>query len=190
MALDLGAQLWPTAIDVELGDWSYQIPELPAAAWILAIADPDGGAIVPGLLEPEDQRLIWRDITMGRLHPDRIGEAWRDVVGAATGRPWWEGARLVLSAAAPDNWPIIQGRLAQRSVDLDRCSIGAFCNIIHMMALEACENETARSQYTFELTTPPPGVAPDEAHAATNAAADFMAAMSQFQDLGPAREVG
>lgn len=186
MALDLGAQLWPTAIDVELGDWSYQIPELPASSWILAIADPDGGAIMPGLLEPEDQRLIWRDITMGRLHPEVLSEAWRVVVAAASGRPWWEAARLVLSATAPDNWPIIQGKLAQRGVDLDRCSIGAFCNIIQMMALEACEDDAARSSFTFELTTPPPGVDPSEAAAATGAAADFMAAMSQFQNLGPA----
>jgi hypothetical protein len=188
--MDIQAQLWPTAVDVELGDWSYQIPELPASEWIVAIANPDGGAIVPGLLEPEDQRLICRDIIMGRLHPDTLTEAWRDVIGVVTGRPWWEGARLVLSATSPDNWPVIQGKLAQRNVDLDRCSIGAFCNIVHYMALEACENDNARSQYEFELSTPPPGVAPDEAHAATNAAADFMSSMQQFQNLGGRAEMG
>jgi hypothetical protein len=182
--MDIAAQLWPSAVDVELGDWSYQIPELPASSWIVAIADPDGGAIVPGLLEPEDQRLVWRDITMGRLHPESLSEAWRDVVTAVTGRPWWESARLVLSATSRENWPVIQGKLAQRGVDLDACSIGAFCNIVHTMAIQACENENARSQYEFELTTPPPGVAPDEAHASTNAAEDFMAAMQQFQNLG------
>lgn len=185
MVLDLGATLWPTAVDVELGDWEYQIPEYAAATWIEAIANPDGGAIVPGLLEPEDQRLIWRDIAMGRLHPDALADAWRAVVGVVGGRPWWETARLVLSATSRENWPVIQGKLARRGVDLDRCSIGAFCNIVHTMALEAAENDAARASYEFELTTPPPGVKPDEAHAATDAAADFMSAMAQFQNLSP-----
>jgi hypothetical protein len=191
--MDIGATLWPTAVDVELGDWSYQIPEYAAATWIEAIASPDGGAIVPGLLEPEDQRLVWRDVVMGRMHPDRLAEAWRDVVGAATGRPWWESTRQVLSATTKENWPFIQGKLAQRGVDLDRCSIGAFCNIVHMMAIQACEGEQERSQFEFDLTTPPPGVDPEEAHAATDAAADFLSAMQQFQNLGPggpARETG
>lgn len=190
--MDIGASLWPTAVAVVLGEWDYEIPEHPAAVWIRAIADPDGGAIVPGLLEPADQRLVWRDVAMGRMHPDELSDAWRAVVGAAAGRAWWEAARLVLSATSRDNWPIIHGKLTQRGVDLDRVSIGGFCNIVHTMAMEACENDTARSQYEFELSTPPPGVEPDEAHASTNAANDFLSAMQQFQNLGPggpAREV-
>lgn len=188
--MDISATLWPTAVNVDLGNWTYQIPELPASVWIVAIADPAGGAIVPGLLEPEDQRLVWRDMAMGRLHPDEVSDAWRAVVTAATGRPWWEAARLVLSATAADNWMAVHGKLVQRGVDLDKYSIGGFCNVVHRMALEACKDDTERAQFEFELTTAPPGVDPEEAHAASNAPADFMAAMQQFQNLSGGASVG
>lgn len=198
--MDIGASLWPTAVWVRLGDYDYQIPEEPAAVWIRAISDPDGGAIVPGLLEPEDQRLVWRDLVMGRLKPEELSDAWREVVAVAAGRPWWEATRLVLSASARENWPAIHGKLMYRGVDLDKFSIGGFCNLIHVMALEACKDDGERAQYEFELTTPPPGVEPEEAHRSTDAAGDFLAAMRQFQQVappgpaktvegGPAREV-
>lgn len=182
--MDIAASLWPCAVEIQVGDWVYEIPDLSAADWIRAIADTDGGAIVPGLLEPEDQALVWRDFAAGKIDDVDLRDAWRDAVGAAAGRPWWVASRLVLSATARDNWPIIHGRLVQRGVDLERASIGGFCNVVHTMALEACKDDGARAQYEFELITPPPGVSPDEAHAATNASTDFMAAMQQFQSLG------
>lgn len=198
--MDIQASLWPTAVWVTLGEWDYQIPAEPASVWIRAIADPDGGAIVPGLLEPEDQRQVWRDLVMGRLEREVVNEAWRAVVGAASGRPWWEASRLVLSATSRENWGFIHGRLMTRGVDLDRFSLGGFCNIVHVMALEACKDESERSRYEFELTTPPDGVEPEDAHEATDAAEDFLAAMRQFQHVapvgpahgegGPAREAG
>lgn len=181
--MDIAASLWPCAVEIQVGDWIYEIPDLPAAAWIRAIADPDGGAIVPGLLEPEDQSLVWRAFARGEIDAEEIRIAWREAVGAAAGRPWWEAARLVLSATARDNWPVIHGRLVERGVDLESCSIGGFCNVVHTMALHACKDDNARAQYEFELTTPPPEVTPEEAHGATNAAADFLAAMGQFQNL-------
>lgn len=191
--MDIAASLWPCAVEIQLGEWIYEIPDLPAADWIRAIHDPDGGAIVPGLLEPEDQRLVWRAFARGELDAEELRLAWREAIGAVAGRPWWEAARLVLSATSRDNWPVIHGKLVQRGVDLDVYSIGGFCNVVHTMALQACKDDAARAQYEFELTTPPPDVAPEEAHQATNAAADFMAAMGQYQTLngggspGPAR---
>lgn len=196
--MDIAASLWPTAVDVDLGDWSYEIPELPASEWIAAIASPLGGAIVPGLLDPRDQRLIWRDLATGRLHPDVINDAWRAVVGVACGRPWWQASRLVLSATAPDNWPVIHGKLVQRGFDFERASIGGFCNIVQVMALEACKDQSERAQFEFELTMAPPEVSAEEAYASVDASGDFLAAMQQFQNLGgrarpdeggPAREV-
>ena len=182
--MDVGASLWPTAVRVQLGDWEYEIPPEPASVWITAIAATDGGAIIPGLLEPEDQRLVWRDFVMGRLGPDEVDNAWREVVTVAAGRPWWEACRLVLSATAKENWSIIHGKLVSRGVDLEVFSLGGFCNVVHLMALQACADDAARSAYEFELSTPPPGVDADEAHDATGAAGDFLAAMQQFQQLG------
>lgn len=182
--MDIAASLWPCAVQVQVGDWIYEIPDLPAADWIRAIADPDGGSIVPGLLEPEDQQLIWRGFARGELDTVDLNNAWRDAVGAATGRPWWQATRLVLSATARDNWPVVHGRLVQRGVDLERYSIGGFCNVVHTMALEACKDANERSQYEFDLTAAPPGVEPEEALRATDSAGDFMAAMQQLQAFG------
>lgn len=181
--MDISASLWPIGVAVQLGDWIYEIPALPAPDWIAAIADPDGGAIVPGLLDPADQRLVHRDFIMGRIERDEFSRAWREVIGVVCGRPWWEAARLVLSATAAENWPVVHGKLVQR-LDLETASIGGFCNTVYVMALEACKDEQERSKFLFDLTTAPPEVSPDEALAATDSAADFLAAMSQFQALG------
>lgn len=182
--MDIAASLWPCAVEVQLGDWIYEIPDLAAPAWIEAIASPEPGAIIPGLLEPEDQTLISRDFSMGRIDVGELRQAWREVIGAACGRPWWEAARLVLSATNRDNWPYIHGKLVQRGVDLETASIGGFCNVVHVMALEACKDQNERSQYEFDLTLPPPDVTAEEAHSATDAPVDFLAAMQQFQQLG------
>lgn len=181
--MDIAASLWPVAVEVELGDWSYEIPPYSAAEWIRAIADPDGGAIVPGLLEPADQRLVYRDFVRGHIPRDEFSMAWREVIGAVTGRPWWVAARLVLSATHVENWPFIHGKLVQRGVDLERASIGAFCDVVHVMAMEACKDGNERSQYEFQLTLPPPEVTPEEAHQATDAPSDWLGAMQQFQSV-------
>lgn len=181
--MDISASLWPVGVEVQLGQWIYEIPPEPAAIWIKAMVDPDGAAIVPGLLEPADQRLVYRDFVMGRIERAEFSAGWRLAVGLATGRPWWEAARLALSATHSDNWPVVHGKLMQRGVDLEKVSIGGFCNIVHVMALEACKDASERSQFLFDLQTPPPEVTPEEAHTATDAPADFLAAMAQFQSL-------
>lgn len=181
--MDISASLWPVGVEVQLGQWVYEIPPEPAPVWIRAIADPDGAAIVPGLLEPSDQRLVWRDFAHGCVERAEFAAGWRTAVGQAAGRPWWQAARLALSATHADNWPVIHGKLMGRGVDMERVSIGGFCNVVHVMALEACKDQSERSQFLFDLQLPPPEVTPAEAHAATDAPSDFLSAMSQFQNL-------
>ena len=181
--MDITASLWPVGVEVTLGPWVYEIPPEPAAVWIKAIVDPDGAAIVPGLLEPADQRLVYRDFVQGRIERREFSDGWRTAVGLATGRPWWQAARLALSAATPDNWVIVHGKLMQRGVDLEVVSIGGFCNIVQVMAMEACKDDSERSQFLFDLQLPPPEVTPAEAHRATDAPGDFLSAMQQFQSL-------
>lgn len=181
--MDVSATLRPVAVEVELGGFVYELEALPAADWIAALADPNGGAIIPGLLDPRDQQLIWRDFLHGKVSGDELALAWREVVGVVTGRQWWVGARLVLNAIHPDTWPLVHGRLAKGGLDLDSISIGAFCNIVYVMILDGAKDEQERSKAKFDLTLPPPGVALDEVYDKAEAANDFLSAMKSLQDL-------
>lgn len=181
--MDVLATLRPVAVDVQLGDFIYQVPALPAADWIAALADPDAGAIIPGLLEPEDQRLVWRDYLCGRIDPDELKAAWREVVGIVTGRQWWIGARLVLSAVHPDAWPTVHGRLTKDGLDLGVISIGAFCDVMWVMIMDGAKDDAERAEARFTLTVPPPDVPLADMYDRAEAADGFMAAMAQMQDL-------
>lgn len=182
--MDVLATLRPVAVEVQLGDFIYELPALPAADWIAAMADPDGGAIIPGLLEPEDQWLVWRDFVRGRIDPDELAAAWREVLGVVTGRKWWIGARLVLNAVHPDVWPTIHGRLTKDGLDLEAVSIGAFCDVVWVMMLDGAQNEEERINARFQLTVPPPEVEIADAYDPAETAEGWMAAMAQMQDLG------
>lgn len=181
--MDVLATLRPVAVQVQLGNWLYELPALPAADWIAALADPDGGAIVPGLLDPEDQRLVWRDYLRGEIDPDELKVAWREVVGVVTGRKWWVGARLVLNAVHPDVWATVHGRMVKEGLDLEAISIGAFCDAVWVMTMDGAKDEAERSQARFALTLPPPDVDIAEAYDKAEAGDGFMAAMRQMQDL-------
>lgn len=174
--------LWPCEIDVELGGFVYTLPALPASAWIEAIGSPDGGAIVPGLLNESDQRLFWRDFVAGAISTEEINEGWRACLEAAIGQKWWAGAALILDVVGPKTWPIVHGRLIREGVDLDKISIAAFWNTVYVMALEACKDDQAREEFKFKLNLPPPGYAAD-AHDPQADADDWMAAMETLQQL-------
>lgn len=181
--MDAGASLAPAAIDIELGQWIYTIPARPASDWIEAILDEDGGAIVPGLMDEDTAADIWREFLRGHITQQELQQAWRHALGAASGQPWWQCARLVMSAAEPSSWPIVHGKLTMRGVDLTKVSIGACYNAIWYIALTSCESAQERSQLEFQLTTPPVDVAPEEALSEFDVAGDFMAAMGAFQQL-------
>jgi hypothetical protein len=187
--VDAGASLRPCAIEVQLGDWIYTIPELPAADWIEAVLSEDAGAIVPGLFDYEDQADVRRSVLLGDLDPEELANGWRHALSAAVGQPWWKAARLIMAATQDDAWPQIHGWLTERGVDLDKVSIGAFWNTIYYRGKNNCEDESARTKFDFQLDTPPPGVTVQEAFEEVDAAGDFLSAMSAFQNLqggGPA----
>src|SRR5512147_1068908 len=150
------APLRPAAVPVQLGEWVYEVPALPAADWNEAMADPDGGAIIPGLLDPQDARLVALDYLRGRIDADELKLAWREVIGVVTGRKWWIGARLVLQAVHPEVWPTIHGRLTKDGLDLGTISIGAFCDVVWVMIMDGAKDAAERSEAKFTLTTPPP----------------------------------
>jgi hypothetical protein len=181
--VDAGAALRPAEIEVRLGDWIYTIAALPAADWIEAILSEDVGAIVPGLLEPEDQVDVWREFLRGNVTRAELQNAWRDAIAAASGQPWWQCARLVMSAADRESWPVVHGKLAMRGVDLDRISLGAFYNAVYFMIMESEQDEAKRSELEFRISTPPPGVDTREAMQEMHAADDWSAAFGQFSSF-------
>ena len=185
--MDPVAALRPYPIDVQLGPWIYTIPELPAADWIEAVVNPDGGSIVPGLMDEATQRDVWRCMLRGEIHPDEIREGWRYALGAAVGQTWWAAARLILSAADPDAWPVIHGRLMRDGLDLTRVSVGAVWNAIYYIGLEGCEDQTARTKFEFDLTLAPPDVEVDEQLAASDPAADFLANIDMMRRFDAGR---
>jgi hypothetical protein len=182
--VDAGAALQLSEIDVELGEWIYTIPALPASAWMEAILDEDGGSIVPGLMDEATQADIWREFLRGHISQDELRDAWRGAIGAASGQPWWQCARLVMAAASPDSWPIVHGKLIAEGVRIDQISLGALYNALYYLCLKACADDNDRTAFEFNLTSPPPEVSVEEAMEETNAEDDWMAAFSSFQQFG------
>ena len=181
--MDAGAALSLSAIEVELGPWVYTIPARPASDWMEALLDEDGGALVPGLMDEATRDDVWREFLRGHITKQHLEQGWRDAITAASGQPWWQCARLVMSAAAIDAWPIVHGKLVSKGVHLDRVSLGALYNVLYFISLEACKDENERALFEFNLTSPPPEVSVEEAMAATNAEEDFMAALSGFKQV-------
>lgn len=181
--MDAGAALQPSPIDVELGQWIYTIPALPASAWIEAILSEDQGAIVPGLLDDDTRDDVWRQFLLGRIDKDELEDAWRSVLGAASGQPWWQVSRLVMSCAHSDAWPVVHGKLLKWGVDLDRISLGGLYNVLLLLAYEACKDDNDRASFEFNLTSPPPEVSVAEAMKDTNVEDDWMSAFQSFQQI-------
>jgi hypothetical protein len=182
MGFDPIASLWPAPVVlvVEPGVYQFEIPELPASKWIEAVLDPDGFAIFPNLLdEPEEFALAFRAVLRGRITPEQVAKAARDALGAATGRNWWEADRLIRGSAAEAAWPIVHGELTLHGVDLDRVSIGAYCNAVHSLCLSKVHKEEERAKFDWELTRPPAGVDPEEIAGAFDMADDFAAMLAE-----------
>lgn len=161
--MDPIASLRLCAVDVELDGWLYTIPPLPAAAWIEAVLDVSGTAVVPGLMEhPQDRRSVIRAWMVGSLTSEQIQDAARTVLGAASGWDWWTADRIIRASTYPETWPMISGEMTRRGIDLGRISIGAYCNFVWAHALGNCEKEQDRMAFKWEMTRPPGDVDDDE----------------------------
>lgn len=151
------AALRPVAVDIQLGEWEYTIPALPAARWIEAILDRDGMAIVPNLLGNDDRRDIAHRWLVGELDADEIAKAARAAIGVAAGLPWWQAVRFVATATGDRQRPVVLGDFARRGVDLHRISLGAFCDAVYALAV-ANASEEERQRLDAELSVPPAGL--------------------------------
>lgn len=173
------AALRPAAVDIELGDWEYVIPELPAADWLEALLRGWGG-VVPGMLPADDRVNIMRDILAGSITQGDVTAAGQEAAEAAAGRRWWEIEKLWGTASHPDYWPAVSGQLLAR-VDLQRVSLGGALNVIYVIMVENLKEEK-RHQFDAMLQAPPASVIAkewdDEA-----AEGDFLAALDEQAKL-------
>lgn len=178
------ASIRPCEIDVELAGTVFTVPALPAADWLVAILDEEGGSILPGLLSLDDQREVYRMIARGQLETAEVNRAWRDLLGEATGRTWWSAARLCHSAADPEAWPTVHGKLLTSGIDVDKVSIGGLCNAIFFLIMSQAKDDEERSSARFELEMPPPGSEKEAWDDRERMAQDFLANLAQLSQLG------
>jgi hypothetical protein len=183
-ALDPLVSLTPPQIDVDLGDWTYTIPALPAADWLVAVLSPNGGAIVPGLLRVQDRRDIWADYAAGAWSEEELLEVEREALAAASGRPWWEADRLIRSAFSSDSWPIVSGEMIHRGIDVHTISLAGWLNWIFVLVISRCKDDAERSKFEAQLRAIPAGVTPEQlAESEEDMAAAFMAAMGEQETI-------
>jgi len=182
--MDAGAALAPSEMLAASTTFATSIPARPAAAWVEAITDEEGGAsIVPGLMDEATRDDVYRQFLLGTITKAELEEGWRAALHAASGQPWWQCARLIMSATHPDAWPQVHGKLVSKGVDLERISLGALYNVLYFLLLEGCKDDNDRAQFEFNLTSPPPEVTVAEAMESTNAEEDWMSAFTSFQQI-------
>jgi hypothetical protein len=174
--VNAAAALRPAAVSVELGDWEYEIPSLPATDWLEALL---GGwyGVVPGLLSAEDEISVLRDYRTGAVSKEELLASARAAVEAASGRRWWVAERLISTATNDEFWPTIHGSLVLRGVDLDRLSLGGVLNAIYVVMVENMK-EDKRHSFDAQLDAPPPQAVAAEWDDGA-AEEDFMAALGE-----------
>lgn len=177
--MNAAAALRPAAVVVELGDWEYEIPRLPAADWLEALLAGWFG-VVPGLLHPEDEISVLRDYRRGDVAKADLLSSAKAAVEAAAGTRWWRVERLVSTATAEEFWPAISGELLRR-VDVERVSLGGALNVIYVIMVENMK-EDRRHSFDAQLDAPPPEAVAEEWDDGA-AEADFMSALGEQAKL-------
>ncbi len=171
-------------VDVDLGDSTYTIPALPAAAWLVAVTAEEGGSIVPGLLCEQDRRDVWADFADEAFTVEELAEVEREALGAAAGRPWWEADRLIRSAFSSDSWPIVSGEMTHRGIDVHTISLSGWLNWLFVLIVTRCKDDAERTMFESKLKMPPAGTPVEELYDEDEAAAAFLAAMNEAASMG------
>lgn len=126
------------------------LPYRPAAAWAQATGRIE--ALAAGLATQEQREvlaglLIERPSAVTELRAESLR-----ILGDATGRAWWEGARLLATSAAPD----VLGRLVLAGVDAHARSVGEWCAAVYALCTKNAD-EKGRLRFDFSLSIPPAG---------------------------------
>lgn len=188
MAADPLAALKIWAIEVELGEETFEVPARPASDWFLAVLAEDTALpLIPGLMEKDAEERINDLLLDGEIDIDLIVRRSRELLTEAAGRPWWEADRLVRSSGA--SWHIIGGELTRLGVDLDKVSLAAALNAIYVICVRTMD-EKERNKFDIDLRLPPvgvEGVTTEEMYDQKAAESAFMALMAQSAPPEPVR---
>ena len=126
------------------------LPYRPAAVWAEGVGHI--GSLLAELADP-DVRDLLADLTMDRPQAvdDLRMESFR-LLQEATGRRWWEAARLI----ATSNTPQVLGRLVLSGVDPWTRTVGEWVAATYALCIKGSD-ETSRVRFEFSLARPPAG---------------------------------
>ena len=172
MASDLAASLKPWSIEgIVIDDRVYTVPALPASAWLTILLEEPVSlfSIVPGLLQPEAEEDIQEVILAGRFSHEELEELVLELIGIASGRPWWTALYLLANAKHANNVDRVKGELALHGIDATRISLSAWLDAVYVIFIRPLDPKD-RQKFDLLLAKPPPGIKAKADPAANRAA--------------------
>jgi hypothetical protein len=147
-----GIKPWP--IEVDALDRTWTIPARPASEWFLAVLSGRGYPIVPELLADGQEELFSEAMINGEIQHAELERLNREALEVASGMPWYQAERLMVSVAA--QWRTVGGLFGLHGVDLDTTSLGRVLSTTYVLAIQHLTKEE-RFSFDARLTAPPPG---------------------------------
>lgn len=128
---------------------AFEVPAMCAAEWLelLMLDTPDlEGLIelVPGL----DDAMFTGDVSITTVY-----DVLPEVIGAACGRDWWVGLRLI--SVAREHWDVLGGQMIIKGVDPTLISLSAWLDAFLLILLRSMEDSEA-NKFLMRLESRPP----------------------------------
>jgi hypothetical protein len=144
-----------TPVTVDLPPFTVTVPAVSAADWIIALSsDHLTWSVVPGLMEHDDQVRVIDAMMGGSLPPEALDAAAYAAIAEASGRVWWEAARLVGSAVSESG--LLVGQMTLAGIDPERIPFARWCAAAYALLVDN-RDEKSRMKLDANLSVPPPG---------------------------------
>lgn len=184
MEVDPAASVQVWAIEIDLGGRTFEVPALPASAWLPVLLD--GNPLM--VLDLMDSTPVDGDvdslILSGQVPPDELVEATTIAIEQAAGREF--NAAFVLAQVARTQWPLISGVLAERGFRWDEAPLGAALDAIYAIVVKHLTEEAlAKFHQLLDNPVNIPGRRPRNRDRA-KAVADFEAMAGPRPEAVPA----
>lgn len=128
----------------------FSVPYRPAAVWANHL---DRLYVLAGRMTDEDDRDALADLLISC--PQAVDDLKREslrILAEQSGRPWWEGAKLINTSTDPE----ILGRMVLSGVDAWQRSVGEWCSAVYALCVKG-QDDKGRLKFDFSLSLPPPG---------------------------------
>lgn len=132
-------------LTVDFHGRELQITPMTAGDWVEHLYDPEleFGDIFPGLLIDADGRGFVDDLLFdGKVTVEACVDVAKQVLSAASGRPWWLTLRIL--AVAKLNWELVGGELALAGMRADLVPFGAWLDAVYLLIMRNVEPKRAR----------------------------------------------